>query len=332
MNKTEKNTLEDDDDSLLISAISVLDNSRWGVREKRKKRHRSKELLTPRKTASCGDKDEKLFVSDEKSPPCSSQSSSLAGSSELDVWSPIQQHYEEDLNQLLSNKKPSNHRTDMGYRSSVNILDAEPSPRPRAKLVHQIKSDGVLVVARRASSESMSSIFQTNDVQNQQFVVGLLKDATKISASSSFSATKQDEKYFMSREECHDSGERDEHDELPNITSHGHKRGLSIKGSCRRQWLRNQSKIDKRIRKADNIADSAIVPEICETSGSPEHKDDLVKNQEAETQKYYAKDNVETPYRVHDGSKRNKKPSETKMDDASIEKRGSACVKTTVEF
>ena len=94
--------------------------------------------MTTKKTEGCADNEEKHSASGSKSHLSTSQSSSLAGSSELDVWSPIQKHFEEDINQLLSNIQPSKTRHDVGYRSSINILDTERSPKPRTKLVHQI--------------------------------------------------------------------------------------------------------------------------------------------------------------------------------------------------
>ena len=265
-NKTDSSTVEDEDDSALISAISVLDNSRWGAREKKKERHRSKELLATKKNEGCADNDDKHSASGSKSQLSTSQSSSLAGSSELDVWSPIQKHFEEDLNQLLSNVKPSKTCHNIGYRSSINILDTERSSKPRTKLVHQIRSDGVLVVARRASSESMSSIFYTSDIRNQQEAS---KESTKLTASCSFGDDKEDasSSAFQSSQSKNDEeSENGRKDDFSTFKAHGHKRGLSIKGSCRRQWLRNQSKMDKTKRKIDISKDNTTVPEDCEAT------------------------------------------------------------------
>ena len=47
--KRDSGIMDDDEGSALVSAITVLDNSRWGAREKRKERHRRKELLTSKK-------------------------------------------------------------------------------------------------------------------------------------------------------------------------------------------------------------------------------------------------------------------------------------------
>ena len=249
----------------MISAISVLDNSRWGAREKKKERHRSKELLATKKSEGCADNDEKHSASGSKSQLSTSQSSSLAGSSELDVWSPIQKHFEEDIHQLLSNVKPSKTCHNIGYRSSINILDSERSSKPRTKLVHQNRSDGVLVVARRASSESMSSLFHTSDIHNQRFE----QESNKIAASSSSGDARTDfssSAFLINQGKSEDEKEKETIEDLSSFKAHGHKRGLSIKGSCRRQWLRNQSKIDKTKRKIDISKDNTTVPEDCEAS------------------------------------------------------------------
>ena len=113
----------------------------------------------------------------------------MAGSSELDVWSPIQKHYEEDIVHLLSNRTPSQSRNNIAFSKSINILDAASNDeKPRLKLVHQIRSDGVLEVARRASSESMSSIFQSNDAQNTYSAKSLPRDQSRTHSSASFTA------------------------------------------------------------------------------------------------------------------------------------------------
>ena len=311
----------------MISAISVLDNSRWGAREKKKERHRSKELLASKKSEGCGDNDEKHSASGSKSQLSTSQSSSLAGSSELDVWSPIQKHFEEDINHLLSNVKPSKTCHNLGYRSSINILDTERSSKPRTKLVHQIRSDGALVVARRASSESMTSIFYTSDMQAQQFEQETTKDSTRLSSSCSFGEDKANgsSNAFSSSQEKNVQHEKSK--------SHGHKRGLSIKGSCRRQWLRNQSKMDKSKKKIDISKDNNTLPEDGEASvETPERaiNVDAIKSdagKELVASKEDGSSELQLELEMED------QPHESSQNKKDIEKKKRPrSVKATVEF
>ena len=283
--------------------------------------------MTTKKTEGCADNEEKHSASGSKSHLSTSQSSSLAGSSELDVWSPIQKHFEEDINQLLSNIQPSKTRHDVGYRSSINILDTERSPKPRTKLVHQIRSDGVLVVARRASSESMSSIFHTNDIQNQQI------EQSKITASCSFGDDKADaSSNLFSSSHGRNEGEPEKGETDDFSTFKQHKRGLSIKGSCRRQWLRNQSKIDKTKRKVDLSKDNTTVREVSETSADvPEktiHADDL---KDTSTEKQFVSPRKNDSDDVLVGSEY--PPCESYRDEKEVKKKKKPrSVKATVEF
>ena len=328
MFKIEIDGIDDEEDSVLISAISILDNSRWGAREKRKERHRSKELLTPKKEPSCDEKEGKPSASCEKSTSSSPLSSSLAGSSELDVWSPIQKHYEEDIVHLLSNRTPSQNRNNIGFSKSINILDTASNDRkPRLKLVHQIRSDGVLEVARRASSESMSSIFQSNDAQNTHSAKSLPRDQSRAHSSASFTA--------MNPEQGSSSVSKGIADEIKDYDNNepskfggqrGHKRGLSIKGSCRRQWLRNQSKIEKTKRKADIMKDSIPVPEDSEAVetglGQSDVVADHIRSKEKDT-------NNDLRLGRDTSQERIKSMSESK---SSPQSQGPTTVKATVEF
>ena len=323
MFKIEIDGIDDEEDSALISAISILDNSRWGAREKRKERHRSKELLTPKKEPSCDEKEGKPSASCEKSTSSSPLSSSLAGSSELDVWSPIQKHYEEDIVHLLSNRTPSQSRNNIGFSKSINILDAASNDeKPRLKLVHQIRSDGVLEVARRASSESMSSIFQSNDAQNTYSAKSLPRDQSRTHSSASFTAVNPEQ-----GSSCASKGIPDETKDYDNNepSKRGHKRGLSIKGSCRRQWLRNQSKIEKTKRKADIMKDSIPVPEDSEAveTGVGESSDVVADDVSSKNKDNELRLDRET------SQERIKSMSESK---SSPQNQGSTTVKTTVEF
>ena len=328
MFKIEIDGIDDEEDSVLISAISILDNSRWGAREKRKERHRSKELLTPKKGPSCDEKEGKPSESCEKSTSSSPLSSSLAGSSELDVWSPIQKHYEEDIVHLLSNRTPSQKRNNIGFSKSINILDtASNDEKPRLKLVHQIRSDGVLEVARRASSESMSSIFQSNDAQNTHSAKSLPRDQSRTYSLASFTAVNPEQGSSSASKGIADETKDNDNNEPSKFGGQrGHKRGLSIKGSCRRQWLRNQSKIEKTKRKADIMKDSIPVPEDSEVVERGVGESDVV----ADDVRIKKKDTDNDLRLDRDTSQeRIKSMSESK---SSPQNQGSTTVKTTVEF
>ena len=250
---------EDDEDSLqLVSAISVMDSSRWGASEKRRERRsRSKELLT----SSPADLRQKSPISN------SSLSSSIAGSSDLDVWSPIQKHFEEDVLQLLSNKSPSLFRKTrriIGDRTSVHVQGTQHLSKGRSKLVHQIKSDGVLVTARRASIESMTSVTQRignpalqYDLEMEEepeFKSGKAELPTSISFTMGFGkeAAENNTKPRVIPEHFDDDKESEignNHELQPSSSAKvRHERGLSVKGSSsRREWLKQQStKKDKR--------------------------------------------------------------------------------------
>ena len=307
--------VDDDDDSLLISAIS----SRWGTREKRQKKHLSKELLTPKKNEDSTSHEGKLSVSCDKSPPNSSRSSSLAGSSELDVWSPIQKHFEEDILKLLSNRTPSK-LVEPRQINSLNIAEtAGRSSKIRTKLVHQIKSDGALeVVARRASAESMtSSGFQQNmNLLNQPCELEMEPEPAKFPSSRSFPLFKQEDNTspFTRKHDDDKEGQKDD----SNIS--GHKRGLSIKGSCRRQWLRNQSKIDKTKRKAGGNNDGNKDKKVIQ----PSHINSKKRTRHGENT---------SPIQIHDDHDEAEENVEEVQPDTDVNepcKKKSA--KTTVEF
>merc|ERR1712150_78310 len=113
-----------------------------------------------------------------------------------------------------------------------------------------------------------------------------------------------------------------------------HKRGLSIKGSCRRQWLRNQSKIDKTKRKVDPNKDNTTVPEVSETSADvPENtikadslKDASTENQLDSPSKY---DSAE----VRVGLENEYPPCESRREEKEVKKKKRpTSVKATVEF
>ena len=248
----------------------------------------------------------------------------MAGSSELDVWSPIQKHYEEDIVHLLSNRTPSQSRNNIGFSKSINILDAASNDeKPRLKLVHQIRSDGVLEVARRASSESMSSIFQSNDAQNTYSAKSLPRDQSRTHSSASFTAVNPEQGSSSASKGIPDETKDYDNNEP---SKRGHKRGLSIKGSCRRQWLRNQSKIEKTKRKADIMKDSIPVPEDSEVVergvGESEVVADDVRIKKKDMDNDLRLDRDTSQERI-------KSMSESK---SSPQNQGSTTVKTTVEF
>ena len=105
-------------------------------------------------------------------------------------------------------------------------------------------------------------------------------EQSKITASCSFGDDKADaSSTLFSSSHGRNEGETEKGEKDDFSTFKQHKRGLSIKGSCRRQWLQNQSKIDKTKRKVDLSKDNTTVREVSETSADvPEktrHADDL---------------------------------------------------------
>lgn len=144
--------------------------------------------------------------------------------------------------------------------------------RAKSKLVHQIKSDSALSAPRRASIESMTSASQLNSNPDLQYGKGtndaILDPRLKmpnIPTSTSFPMNI----FEMSAVQHVDErtaaadyggiikrGHFDEHAKImkefecakvlasaPSAEDEKHpKRGLSIKGKCRRQWLQKQSK------------------------------------------------------------------------------------------
>ena len=97
-------------------------------------------------------------------------------------------------------------------------------------------------------------------MQAQQYELEPTKESTRISSSCSFGEDKANGSSIAF------SSSQEKNVQHQKSKSHGHKRGLSIKGSCRRQWLRNQSKIDKSKKKIDISKDNNTLPEDGEAS------------------------------------------------------------------
>merc|ERR1719510_321442 len=180
----------------------------------------------------------------------------------------------------------------------------------------------------------MTSNFQNNDIQMQHCIDQRKPtESTRIPASSSFTA---DEKPCQSHSPkvAHDIYDSDdtEHNkddkEMSNVGGkhRGHKRGLSIKGSCRRQWLRNQSKIEKTKRKDDIMKDSIPVPEDAEAVetgvGETDVVADDVRSKKKDTDNDLCLDRDTSQERI-------KSMSESK---SSPQNQGPTTVKATVEF